>query len=98
MVHPRRATETVRVPRFSELVGNSSTNSSPSLPSPLASENVPRGGPPPPQVKKPFNPRVAAYSLAFITVIVGGIYLGATSKDVMDRWEVSLRWQIVRVD
>lgn len=86
MVHPSRATGPVRVPRFSELVGSDSPQAA--LPSPYATERTAHIFPPPPAVKRKFNPRVAAYSLAFVTVIVGGIYLGAVSRNVMERWQV----------
>ena len=87
-MHPRRATGPVRIPRFSELV-NSNAPSDPSLPSPYATERTSHIFRPPPDTsKRKFSPRVAAYSVAFVTVIIGGIYIGAASKDMMDRWKV----------
>lgn len=82
MPHPRRATGEVNVPRFSELVGNTS----PYLPEPAANTTLPA----PPAKRLPFSPRVAAYTLAFVATIVGGIYLGATSRDMMEQWEVRI--------
>lgn len=86
-MHPRRATGPVRIPRFSELV--SSNTPTDSLPSPYASERTSHIFPPPPDTKRKFSPRVAAYSVAFVTVIIGGIYIGAASKDMMERWKVA---------
>ena len=87
MPHPRRATGEVNVPRFSELVGNSS----PYLPEPAANTTLPA----PPAKRLPFSPRVAAYTLAFVATIVGGIYLGATSRDMMEQWEVRILFFIM---
>jgi hypothetical protein len=73
-----------KIPRFSNLV----RSDAPAIQSPLAHENAPANGLPAPS-QQPFNPRVAAYTLAFVTVLVGGIFIGAKSRDVMNNREVA---------
>jgi hypothetical protein len=72
-----------KIPRFSSIV----KLDAPAIQSPHAHENVPAIGLPAPE-KVPFNPRVAAYTFAFITILIGGIFVGAMSKDYMEKVEV----------
>src|ERR1700737_5026367 len=84
MPHPRRL-PTPKVPRFSNIV----KSDTPAIQSPYPHENVNVL----PSSQQQFNPRVAVYTLAFITVIVGGVIVGAKSKDWMALREVILlKW------
>lgn len=74
---------TTKIPRFSNIVGSEV----PVIQSPRGHEN---GNALPAPEQRQFNPRVAGYTLAFITVLIGGLVVGAKSKDYMDRREVSI--------
>ena len=82
MPHPRRIVAS-KVPRFSELVGSTA----PALQSPLKHENTALE-PPKPIEKQPFNPRAAAYTLAFVSVLIGGLYTGFQYRESTDRRKV----------
>jgi hypothetical protein len=77
MPHPRRL-PTPKIPRFSSIVKDV-----PVITSPHPHENVSLGAPP-----RQFNPRVAAYMMAFIGVLIGGVVVGAKYKDFTDTQEV----------
>jgi hypothetical protein len=83
MPHPKRLVNP-KIPRFSSII----KSDAPALQSPHVRENAPVDGLPAPS-KQPFNSRVAAYTFAFVSVLVGGLYIGATSKDVLKNREVS---------
>ena len=83
MPHPRRL-PTPKIPRFSSIV---KSDEAPALQSPHAHENSPLNSLPAP-AQQSFNPRVAAYTFAFVSVLIGGLYIGAQSKDFMQNWEV----------
>jgi hypothetical protein len=83
MPHPKRLVNP-KIPRFSSII----KSDAPALQSPHAHENAPVDGLPAPS-KQPFNPKVAAYTFAFVSVLVGGLYIGATSSDVLKNREVS---------
>ena len=83
MPHPRRL-PTPKIPRFSTIV---KSDEAPALQSPHAHENAPLNGLPAP-AQQPFNPRVAAYTFAVLGVLIGGLYIGAQSKEIMQNWEV----------
>ena len=83
MPHPRRL-PTPTIPRFSSIVRS---DEAPALQSPHAHENAPLNGLPAPN-QQPFNPKVAAFTLTFVSVLIGGLYIGAQSKDFMQNWEV----------
>lgn len=82
MPHPKRIIKP-KIPRFSQLVGSDA----PALQSPIVSEN--RG---PERLtapeKEPFNARVAAYTFAFVGVMLGGLFVGVKSKEIMERRQV----------
>ena len=80
MPHPRRPL-TAKIPRFSSIV----KSEAPALESPHAHENSSSRA-----AEQKFNPRVAAYTLGFVGVLIGGLYIGATSKDIMANWEVKV--------
>lgn len=82
MPHPKRLVNP-KIPRFSNII----KSDAPALQSPYAHENAPVNGLPAP-AKQPFNPKVAAYTFAFVSVLVGGLYVGAKSKDIMESREV----------
>src|SRR5271170_5146448 len=84
MPHPRTKINS-KIPRFSSIV----KSDAPAIESPHAHENSPVKSLSAPE-NQPFNPRVAAYTLAFVAVLVGGLFLGATSKDIMANWKVTL--------
>ena len=84
MPHPRRG-KAPKIPRFSQIV----KADAPALPSPLVHENaVPENALPAPPEQQKFNPHVAAYTAAFIGVLVGGLVVGVKSKDFMAAREV----------
>src|SRR5438046_6125815 len=83
MPHPRRL-PTPKIPRFSSIV---KPDEAPALQSPHAHENAPLNGLPAP-TQQPFNPKVAAYTFGFVSVLIGGLYIGAQSKEFMQNWEV----------
>jgi hypothetical protein len=83
MPHPRRLVNP-KIPRFSNIV---KSDAPAALQSPHAHENLPVNGLPAP-AKQPFNPRVAAYTLAFVSVLVGGLYIGAKWKEITEFREV----------
>lgn len=83
MPHPRRL-PSPKIPRFSSIVRS---DEAPALQSPHAHENAPLNALPAPN-QQPFNPKVAAYTLAFVSVLIGGLYIGAQSKTFMQNWEV----------
>ena len=78
MPHPRRGTAP-KIPRFSQIV----KADVPALQSPLTHENVPDNALPAPPEQQKFNPRVAAYTAAFVSVLVVGLLEGVKSKDIM---------------
>ena len=84
MPHPRRIV-TPKVPRFSELVGSTA----PALQSPLKHEKTSLE-PTQQDDKQSFNPRVAAYTLLFVSVLIGGLYAGFQYRVITDRRKVSL--------
>ena len=85
MPHPRRG-KAPKIPRFSQIV----KADAPALPSPLVQENAVSGNAlPAPEEQLKFNPRVAAYTAAFVGVLVGGLVVGVMSKDFMQAREVS---------
>ena len=77
MPHPRRL-PTPKIPRFSSIVKDV-----PVITSPHSHENVGLSAP-----SQQFNPRVAGYTIAFVSVLVGGVIVGAMYKDFMDTQEV----------
>jgi hypothetical protein len=81
MPHPRRLPK-ANIPRFSQIV----KSDAPALQSPHARENV--DGTALPAPAREFNPRVALYTFAFVSVLIGGLTLGAKSKEIMERREV----------
>jgi hypothetical protein len=81
MPHPRRGSAPV-VPRFSRIVGDA-----PAIQSPHAREN---GNALPAPGGRQFNPRVAAYTMAFMGVLVGGIVVGAKYREFMEHREVRI--------
>lgn len=83
MPHPRRLVNP-KIPRFSNLV----RSDTPAIQSPLAHENAPGNSLPAPS-QQPFNPHVAVYTFAFVTILVGGLFVGAKSKEVMNNREVA---------
>ena len=84
MPHPSRIrTPKNSIPRFSNIV----KSDAPAIQSPHAHENALNSG----SVKREFNPRVAAYTLAFVGILLGGLYIGFMSREVMDNHTVSSR-------
>jgi hypothetical protein len=83
MPHPRRG-KAPKIPRFSQIV----KADAPALQSPLPHENVSGNALPAPPKQQTFNPRVAAYTAAFVGVLVGGLVVGVKSKDFMEAREV----------
>ena len=83
MPHPRRG-KAPKVPRFSQIV----KADAPALQSPLAHENNPANALPAPPEQQKFNPRVAAYTAAFVSVMVGGLFVGVKSKEFTAAREV----------
>jgi hypothetical protein len=83
MPHPRRGTAP-KIPRFSQIV----KADAPALQSPLTHENVPDNALPAPPEQQKFNPRVAAYTAAFVSVLVAGLFVGVKSKEIMAAREV----------
>ena len=83
MPHPKRFVNP-KIPRFSDIV----KSDVPTLQSPHAHENDPLNSSPSLTKSQPFNPRVAAYTFAFVGVIVGGVVLGAKSKEMMQNHKV----------
>jgi hypothetical protein len=85
MPHPRRG-KAPKIPRFSQIV---KADDAPALPSPLVHENaVPENALPAPPDQQKFNSRVAAYTAAFVGVLVGGLFVGVKSKDFVAAREV----------
>jgi len=76
MPHPKKALIKPKTTPFSKLI---KSVDAPALTSPIESEN--EGGR---AKKQPFSPGVAMYTVAFVSVLVGGLYVGAKSKDFMD--------------
>jgi hypothetical protein len=79
MPHPK-ALSSPQIPKYSEIVR---PNDVPFLESPLRSERTAHlvpGELPLAPVKQPFNPRVAAYSVAAVAIIIAGAFIGAQSK------------------
>jgi hypothetical protein len=76
-----------KVPKFSELVGS---NAPAALTSPLKHENasITEQWQSPEQQK--FNPRVAVYTAAFVGVLIGGLFVGFKSREIMDYKKVML--------
>jgi len=85
MPHPRRLAAP-KIPRFSSIVRSDEV---PALQSPHAHENAHLNGLPAPN-QQPFNPKAAAFTFAFVSVLIGGLYIGAQSKDFMQNWEVCI--------
>jgi hypothetical protein len=83
MPHPRRGTAP-KIPRFSQIV----KADVPALQSPLTHENVPNNALPAPPEQQKFNPRVAAHTAAFVSVLVVGLFVGVKSKEIMAAREV----------
>lgn len=84
MPHPSRIkAPKASIPRFSNIVNSDA----PAIQSPYAHENAPKSA----SVKREFNHRVAAYTLAFVGILLGGLYVGFMSREVMDNNAVSHR-------
>jgi hypothetical protein len=71
MPHPKRI-KPPKIPRFSAIV----KSEAPALESPHAHENK--------RQSQKFNPNVAVYTFAFVATLLGGLYIGASSKN----WQV----------
>ena len=71
-----------KIPRFSQLVGDAEATPK-TLPSPFPHENQRTIN-----EERKFNPSVAAYTLSFVGVLVGGLYIGAQSKIGSERRQV----------
>jgi len=82
MPHPKRIVKP-KIPRFSQLVGSDT----PALQSPIVSENRRPDRLAAPE-KEPFNARVAAYTFAFVGVMLGGLFVGVKSKEITERRQV----------
>ena len=81
----RRRLVTPKIPRFSNIV---KSDEAPALQSPYAIENSAVNVLAAPAPRQRFNPRVAAYTFAFVGVLLGGLHIGAKSKDLKQSWEV----------
>ena len=71
-----------KIPRFSSII----KSDAPAIESPLSHENSDAL---PTVEQKQFHPRVAIYTALFVGALIGGVLIGARSKDMIDNQEVN---------
>jgi len=97
MPHPK-ALSSPQIPKYSQIVR---PNDVPLLESPLRSERTAHlvpGELPLAPVKQPFNPRIAAYSVAAVGIIIAGALIGAQSKSYFQAREQRRAYKALPVD
>ena len=90
MPHPKKALLKPKTTPFSKLI---KSVDAPALTSPIESENEGER-----KKKQRFSPGVAMYTLAFVSVLVGGLYIGVKSNDFMDMRERRKQYDAMSFD
>lgn len=97
MPHPK-ALSSPQIPKYSQIVRPNDVRL---LESPLRSERTAHlvpGELPLAPVKQPFNPRIAAYSVAAAAIVIAGAFIGAQSKNYFQAREQRRAYMALPVD